>query len=173
MKEFQFEEAEPFLAFINANREHFIGHEIKELFTQYWIPRTEDISSDEPVVFVMDDCCIVVDFFFPSDITISIGTREEIQEDTSLSSVMNTKKAVHDYYGCELDWGVKKEDIEGCKIIGVELERFTEWPDMEIIQRPKIGDYFSTVRISLSSGKTLCLSGDSSIADGYVLLWCE
>ena len=70
----------------------------------------------------------------------------------------------------------KKEEIENCKIIGVTVDRFShafECNPCTGEMRPEGGDYFSTIRLFLDSGTTLCFCGEDSISDGYMDMWCE
>ena len=80
-----------------------------------------------------------------------------------------------DYYDEELELGEEKHLIENCVITDIQIERFSYEFECDIQGniRPEGGDYFSTIRLYLDSGKVLCFRGADSICDGYIEIWCE
>ena len=73
-----------------------------------------------------------------------------------------------------LEWR-KKEDIEDNVILEVTVERFSHAFEHNIQGDMRLGsgDYFSTIRLHLESGKILCFAEDEAVADGYIRYWCE
>lgn len=176
MKNFNFVEAIPFINFIKANENKLIGSKLKKLHTLYWPQQSYEHMTDEPIVMEIDDYCVCICYFVPSDIEIFVGKKKEIEKSQTFLNVMNIRNIVHDYYDEEFGVGVKKELIENCVINKIEVERFTEAFECNPITeevRPDGGDYFSTIRIYLDSGVILCLCGAESICDGYTYIWCE
>ena len=105
-----------------------------------------------------------------------IGTKEELVKDQEVADIVNIRGQVYDYYCEEFGRGIKKELIENCKIVDIQVNRFSEAFECNGAtgeMRPDGGDYFSTIRICLDSGGSLCLCGVDSITDGYVEVWYE
>ena len=174
MWKFQFVEATPFIEFIEKNKSRIIGHILKELFTDYWPDKIRYMMSDQPFIIRIDDLFIMINYLIPSDIELIIGSKEEIAQ-VDKCDMLQIKNRLQDYYEEEFEDGVKKELIEGRIITGIDIERFSEEFECNCQgkTRPAGGDYFSTIRIRLDSGTTLCLCGDDAIVDGYMRFWCE
>ena len=85
------------------------------------------------------------------------------------------KSLLVDYYGEEFGYGEDKDQIEGRIILDVSVERFSEAFRCGKTgkMRPAGGDYFSTIRLFLDSGKILCSTGLDDITDGWNEMWCE
>lgn len=176
MKIFDFTEAEPLIAFFEANKDNIIGHNLNRLDMQFWPEIGWPVNSDEPVVLELDNCFVEINYLVPSDIEIIVGTKEEISQNKDVADIINIRNLVVDYYAEEFERGVKKELIENCKITGIEIERFSEAFECNGAtgeERPEGGDYFSTIRLQLDSGISLCFCGADSLFDGYIDVWCE
>ena len=176
MNTYSFTEATPLLKFIDENKRYIIGSTLKYLHTEYWPEHGQRSLSDIPVVLEMADYCIVVNYLIYSDIELIIGKKEEIVTDQDVAYIVNIRNEIHDYYSEEFGCGIKKEQVENCKIVDIQVDRFSEAFECNGAtgeMRPDGGDYFSTIRICLDSGVILCLCGVDSITDGYVEIWYE
>ncbi len=176
MKRFAFVEATPFIEFIKTNEKKLLGCTLKKFHTLYWPEQNWTMKSEKPVVLEIDNYCVAIHYFVPSDIEIFVEKKEIAETNNAFSDMMNIRNEVYDYYEEEFGRGVKKERIENCVINRIEVERFSESFEIEPTTgkvRPDGGDYFSTIRIYLDSGLVLCLCGAESICDGYIYVWCE
>ena len=168
-----FTEAESLLGFLEKHKSKIVGHKLKHLFANYWPEKGRYSLSDEPFIIELDDCFIMIQYLIPSDITFFIGSEEEIRPIDE--GILDIKERLVDYYVEEFERGEKKEDIEDNVILDVSVERFSHAFEYNIHgdMRPEGGDYFSTIRLHLESGKSLCFVGDEALADGYIRYWCE
>ena len=176
MKTYSFTEATMLMKFIDENKENIIGCSLKQFHTEYWPHYGRSSLSDIPVVLEFANYCIAINYLIYSDIEIVIGTKDKLQRNKTIADVINIRNVIHDYYSEEFELGIKKELIEGCKIVDIQIERFSEAFECNGAtgeMRPDGGDYFSTIRICLDSGVVLCLCGVDAITDGYVEVWCE
>lgn len=178
MDKYKFMEAQPFIDFIEKHNNELINHTIEKFDVLYWPNKKKEykIISEYPVIFHMDNFCILVNYFVFSDVEVIVGKKEELENIDNALNVINIRYEVHDYYNEEFGRGIKKEFIEGCKITNIEIERFSEAFEVNPCtgeMRPDGGDYFSTIRIYLDSGIILCICGVDSITDGYISVWCE
>ena len=176
MREYSFTEATPLIDFLDKYSGRIIGNQIKNFYVDFWPNYGRYSLSDRPVVLELNDCFVVISYLIPSDIGIIVGTEDEVSQNKDAADMINIKNVLVDYYDTEFSRGVKKEEIENCKIIKVEVERFScafECNPVTEEIRPDGGDYFSTIRMHLDSGVTLCFCGADSITDGYVEVWCE
>ena len=176
MKEYNFTEATPLIDFLDSHRDSIIGSCLKNFYVHYWPNYGSYIMSDEPVVLQLDDRFVVVYYFLPSDIEIIVGTREEIEQHRDAASMLQMKDRLVDYYDQEFGRGAKKDEIENCRITEIRIDHFShafECNPCTGEMRPEGGDYFSTIRLCLDSGTTLCFCGADSISDGYIEVWCE
>ena len=173
MKKYTFIEATPLLSFLEENKSKIVGHILKHLFANFWPDKGRYSMSDEPFIIELDDCFILIQYLIPSDITFYVGSEDEIRQIDN--DILRIKEYVNDYYGEEFGSGEKKEDIEDNVIRDITVERFSHAFEYNIRgdMRPEGGDYFSTIRLHLESGKTLCFVGDDAIVDGYIRYWCE
>ena len=176
MREYDFIEAAPLIAFLNKYQDKIIGNHIKNFYVHFWPNYGRYSLSDRPVVLELDDCFVVINYFIPSDISIIVGAKDEVSQNKDVADMINIKNMLVDYYDTEFSRGVQKEKIENCKITKIDIERFSNAfecnPVTEEI-RPEGGDYFSTIRMHLDSGVALCFCGADSITDGYIEVWCE
>ena len=173
MKVFNFMEAQPLLRFIDSHSEEIVGHTIKSLYINYWPERDYRIMSDEPVVLEMDNGCILLEYLIFSDMTIKIGSKEEIRQEDRVDDIIRFRNENPNYFECE-DL-VNKDDIEGRTISKITVDRFSHAFECNIQgdERPEGGDYFSTIKLHLDNGMILCFCGADAEADGYVFSWCE
>lgn len=176
MNTYSFMEAAPLLKFIDENKKCIIGCALKQFHTEYWPEHGRRSLSDIPVVLELENYCIAINYLIYSDIEIVIGTKDKLERNEAIADVINIRNVIHDYYSEEFECGIKKELIENCKIVDIQIERFSEAFECNGAtgeMRPDGGDYFSTIRLYLDSGVVLCLCGVDSITDGYVEVWCE
>ena len=175
MRTYRFTEAEHLIAFIKENKEKIIGCCLHQLYTDYWPCCQRTSISDIPVVIAISDYYLIIEYLIPSDIEITVGTKDEIVKNNEIVDVMSNKSEMVDYYNEEFGDGIKKELIENCKIEDISVERFSNAFECNIDgdMRPQGGDYFSTIRVFLDSGKVLCLRGAEALLDGYIEIWCE
>ncbi len=176
MKEYDFTEATPLLSFLEMYQEKIVGKRLKNFYTNYWPDYGHRSLSEYPIVFELEGYFVEISYFVPSDMGILIGTKEELEQNKDIKDIINIKNRLIDYYNEEFARGVKKEEIENCKITGIEVECFSsafECNPCTGEMRPEGGDYFSTIRIHLDSGIALCFCGADSILDGYIEIWCE
>lgn len=176
MNTYSFTEATPLLQFIEENKTSIIGSTLKYLHTEYWPEHGRRSLSDIPVVFEFENYCIVINYLVYSDMELIIGKKEELVKDRDVEFLVNIRDRRYDYYSEEFECGINKELIENCKIVDIQVDRFSEAFECNGAtgeMRPDGGDYFSTVRVCLDSGIVLCLCGVDSITDGYVEVWYE
>ena len=175
MNTYSFTEATPLLKFVEANKKHIIGSKLKRLHIQYWPNHGRNSLNEIPVVLEFENYCIAVNYLIYSDMELLIGTKGELVKDQILAAVVNIRNEVHDYFSEEFGCGIQKELIENCKIVDIQIERFSDAFEYNTNGdiRPSCGDYFSAIRICLDSGISLCLCGVDSITDGYIEVWCE
>lgn len=169
MKSFYFEEATPLIEFFEQHKNSIIGHTLEELITDNWPVKAQRVLSDTPVILKLDNCILVVTYFFPSSVEIRVCIKEELENDMNIVGLLHREP--HHFDRCD----IKKQEIQGRIITDISVERFSDAfecnPDGDM--RPAGGDYFSTIRLFLHKGKTLCLRGADSIIDGYSEMWCE
>ena len=173
MKTYTFTEAKPLLDFIESHSKEIIGHRIKTLYINYWPELDRHIMSDEPVVLEMDNGCILLEYLIYSDLTITTGTKDEIHQQDRVDIVMSFRDEIINYF--EFADSIKKDDIEGRKVINITVDRFSHAFEYNIQgdERPEGGDCFSTIRLHLDNGVKLCFCGADAEADGYIFSWCE
>ena len=134
-----------------------------------WPVKNFRIRSDVPVILQLDDDFLVISYHYPSSMALQVCCKEALENDMNIVDLLQKrprKFARND---------IKKRQLEGRRITNITVERFSDAfecnSDGDI--RPAGGDYFSTIRLYLDHGNTLCLTGADSICDGYSELWCE
>ena len=175
MNVYSFTEAQPLMDFIASHYNEIVGHTIKKLYINFWpgLGLFKYIMSDEPVVLEMDNGCIRLTYLVFSDLTITTGSKEELQQDEEVERVMRVRDSVTNYF--TFDDSVKKEDIEGRTVTDISVDRFScafEY-NIQDDMRPEGGDYFLTIRLYLDNGMRLCFCGADAEADGYIFSWVE
>ena len=176
MKTYTFTEATPLLNFIAENKQHIVGGTLKRFDAEYWLHHNSKIISDLPIVLLINDYCVAVNYLVPSDMELIIGTKEELTKTQEIHLVVTARDEIIDYFGQQFETGIKQECIEGCTIKDIHIERFSdefECNGATSEMRPAGGDYFSTIKLHLDSGVVLCLRGAEAILDGYIEYWCE
>ena len=176
MKEYCFTEATPLIEFLDRNQSKIIGRRLKNFYIEVWPEYGRRVLSDRPVVLELEDCFIVINYLIPSDISMLVGTRNEVAQDKDVDEMIHIKDGFSDYYNQKFCHGVKKEEIENCRITKVEVQKFScafECNPITEEIRPEGGDYFSTIRLYLDSGSILCFCGADSMTDGYIEVWCK
>lgn len=176
MRKYSFTEATPLIEFLEKYQNKIVGSHLKNFYIDFW-PDYESYSlSCNPVVLELDDFFVVIHYLIPSDMDIVIGTKEEVSQNKDVAGMINIKNELVDYYNEEFSRGVKKEEIENCKITKIDVKRFSHEFECNPVtgeMRPEGGDYFSTIHLYLDSGTVLCFCGADSITDGYIEVWCE
>lgn len=173
LKTFRFKEARPLLDFIDSYSKEIVGHTIRTLYINFWPDLDHPIMSDEPVILEMDNRYILLEYLIYSDLTITIGNRDELRQNDRVDAVMSIRDNIINYF--EFCDSVKKEDVEGQTVIKVTVDRFSHAFEYNIQgdERPEGGDYFSTIKLYLDNGMILCFCGADAEADGYICSWCE
>ena len=166
-KRFDFYNAEPLLKFISQNRDRIIGQHIRHFYSS--LPFGG--MSNTPLAFELDDYCIIISYYFYSDMTLHVVGSKDLQNDLSLNFLYkdipesrNLKQWVHE------------EDFPfiGQAISNIRIHRFSH--EFEINPstgetRPDGGDYFSVITVALSTGQEFNICAADTICDGYVEIW--
>ena len=166
-KTFEFYHAEPLLAFINQNRDRFIGQHIKHFYSS--APFGE--MADTPLAFELDDYCVIVSYYFYSDMTLYVVSTEDLKNDLSLNFLFRDIPE-----SSKLELWVHEEEFPfiGHVISDIHIRRFSH--EFEINPstgetRPDGGDYFSVITIVLSSGQEFNICAAATFCDGYIEIW--
>ncbi len=172
METIRFTEAEPFIEFIERNKQSILGHTLVQYCSDWW-PVNRKWITDEIIILEMDDYCLAFSYLIPSDIEITIGTKKELESDKNYVEMLHIKQHLRSFFEDDPYYNETKHLIEGCKVVGVEVERFSKEFECNCYTgetRPDGGDYFNVIRLFLDSGTTLCFDG---YGEGYTEFWCE
>lgn len=167
IREYTFYEAEPFLKFIEENIDKLAGKEIKRVYTD----GVFGSITDTPVAFEFEDVCIVVEYFFYSDIKLTVTDPKTFYEDESFEYVRGARSV--DTEASDWDKDMLFPYI-GRSVKDAALERFSE--EFEINgatgeTRPDGGDYFKTIAVFFDNGMQFFICGQDAMDDGYMRLW--
>ena len=173
MKTINFTEAKPLISFFEENKERIIGNTLKHLYTDYWISYENKSMSDLPIILELERFYVVIEYYLTSDLDISIGSIDEVYNNEETESVINRRNEILNYF--TFHDSVKREDVEGRKIVNITIEQFSHSFESSINGdiRPDGGDYFSTIKVHLDNRLNLCFCGADADCDGYVISWCE
>jgi len=163
-----FKEATPLIEFINKNKSKIINQSIKGIYItgNPLFSRGEKYAwSDTPVILIIGDYEIIIDYMFYSDIDIMIKPLEnsmtEYEKEYEYGSLLFKSKPY---------WNAP----DNLEIADIEITRFSS--EFEINPstcetRPEGGDYFSVVAFRLKDNRRLCICAQDSFSDGYVDIW--
>lgn len=175
MKEYSFDTLAPLLAFIEDNKKYFLNATLKNVYTDLGDSNVpfHSHSTDESIMFLMDDIYLIVDYYIPSDITIKIAILDEVKKDKRLSHLLT----------CDADdepTGFmdrpQKSDLQNHKIVSFGVEQFSNSfiiNPVDDSERPDGGDYFGTVFVELDNGVQICICGADAYSDGYMKVWAR
>ena len=176
MKEYNFTEATHLITFLKVNHDKIVGKCLKNLYIDYWFDSYCSSFTCEDIIIELGACFISINYRFKSNLTITVGTKEEMLQNRFFASIINMKYETEDYYNIKLDSGIRSAEIEGRMVNRISVEQFSEAFECNPVTgeiRPEGGDYFSTIRLCLDGGRTLCFCGANSMANGYTCVWCE
>ena len=167
LKTYSFIEASPFLAFLDQNKEKILGERI----VKYYSCVPFDGLSESPLVFELENFSIIVQYFFLSNLTITLADVNTVRNDLSLNFMYREEPWSKN---CE-DW-VHEENAPflGKKIADIEVERFSESFEINPStgeSRPRGGDYFSVITVILDDGDYFKICAAPTICDGYIECW--
>lgn len=187
---YDFTEAEPLLRFIDENRDKIIGQHIRGfysvgLFAGYsdfynmtenepddWVFYTllSGGETDCPIAFRLDDFCIVVEYYFISELGLYITDTDSLISDLSLNFLF---KDIPE--SSALSYNLKKTEFPYTdkEISDIQIERFSE--EFEIDPStgetcPDGGDYFSTITVTFTDNERMHIHGGDADDDGYMFM---
>lgn len=170
VRKVEFRYRHEFLDFLAENKDKIIGNCIKGFYNGYGV---YDALIDDPLALVFDTFCVVIEYFFWSDITIYIVDRATFEKDPSLEFIYK------DVVGLSISFPQEKDEafpLCGVPIKRVSLSPFTNEFYTNVardIVRPEGGDYFREIKIELENGQALCICAEDPISDGYCRAWIE
>ena len=163
---YRFNEATPFLSFIDQHRDSIVGHTLKAVLYSGALP------SDDAVYFVLDNIALGVEYLSPSIIRILVAEETDFEyryvrgwDDQEIGAKFHSRMAGwKDQCLIRSDrWVLQK------RIVGLSIGRFShEYADSVNTSRPDGGDYFSWIKLSFDDGTELYLEAQDGEADGYV-----
>ena len=174
MKEYHFDKATPLLEFLEENKELYVHRTLKRMFSDmgFYVP-FRGTMLENAIGFLIDETCIIIDYYVPSSMTLRIATLEEIQNDKTLQWMLRRYEEVEDKETHPLLMShVPLKDMKDHKISSIEVERFSSMIELtEDAKRPAGGDYFGTIKLVLDNGVEICFCGADALCDGYIQLW--
>ena len=176
MRKFHFIEATTLVTLIEAYKSKIIGKRLKNLYVDFWPDYGHHSSFSAPIILELGSNYFVINYGVTSDMTVIVGTKDEIQQDRFVTQMLQNKEEDDEnYYSGPFECGATKDEIDGRIIKRISVKRFSDSFESDIYgnRRPKGGDYFSVIRLHLDSGTVLCFCGASGICDGYTDIWCE
>lgn len=167
MKEHRFTEAAPFLRYITQNKERIIGKRIVGYYSDAWFGS----MAENPIVFEMEDYCIIVRYYWLSSVTLYIVDTDTFKNDMSLNflykDVPGSRNVTEWVYKCDAPF-------IGKKIVDIQVDRFSEGFEMNPATgelHPDGGDYFSVITVFLDDGSCFHVCAADFIYDGYIETW--
>jgi len=164
---YSFCEAEPFLCFLEENKQHIAGQKICNFYSGAgW-----GGLSESPLVIELEQFSIIIHYFFYSDIHIHVVDKETVQQDRSLNFLWRDIPESRNV----TEW-VRPIDCPyiGSVIVGIKVERFSTAFEINPSTgetRPDGGDYFSTITVLLDDGGAFYICAADAVCDGYVEVW--
>lgn len=164
-KEYTFTEATPFLKFLEEHRNEIIGQRMKSFYLgSYYEDSRACLGTDNPIVVELEKFSIAIQFFWLSDITLTVFDTEMLKNDRDLRFLYaNTP------YSKETRFPVEEiaTSCKGERIKNISIERFTHAFE-GIEEHPEGGDYFSTITVTTENDLTFDISGGDAFDDGYI-----
>ena len=168
MKEsFEFNNAEPLLAFLKQYKDRIIGQHIRRFYSS--VPFGQ--MSETPLAFELDDYSIVISYNFLSTLEFYVTDSRSLRNDLSLNFLYRDIPESRNVR----QW-ISEEAFPyiGHAITEIRIDRFSHGfeinPSTEET-RPDGGDYFSTITVLLSSGQAFSICAEDAVFDGYVRIW--
>ena len=167
-REFKFTEAAPLIQCIENNREKLIGQKIMHYYRDSCTG-----AGESPAVFVVGDIAIIVYYYWYSCMSIVAVDKESFFADTTLhflyKDIPESRNVWHTEYRYD-----DHVDFVGKRIKNISVERFSD--AHETCQnlggaRPEGGDYFKTITVQMSNGKSFYICGEDALMDGYMDVW--
>lgn len=167
IQRFTFVEAGPLLQFIRKNRTKIVGQHIRGFYSA---APFGSISSS-PVVFELDDYCLIMAYYWYSDLTVYIVNAKVLKRDLSLNFLYKEIPESRNL----TNW-VWKEDIPyiGQEITDICVKCFSRSFEINPStgeRRPDGGDYFSVITFMLSDNDEIHICAAPPTCDGYVEVW--
>ena len=166
-KEFRFIEATPLIQTIAQYKDKLIGPKIMHYYRD-----SKTGAGESPAVFVVGDVAIIVYYYWYSCMNVTVVDKESFYADTSLHFLYKDIPASRNVWYTEYRY----DDVEfvGKRIKNIKVERFSE--AHETCQslgraRPDGGDYFKTITVEMSNGKSFYICGEDALFDGYMDVW--
>ena len=178
MIRYAFYTATELVSFLEKYKQYYEGCTLKYVsanLISFKNPLRHHIT-DEPVIFQIDDICVAVDCYFPSDMRICAGNLDEFAEVVPEYRIIDMLKNENNTELCGFMDFPEIENIKNRKIVSIDVEHSTEGfciNESNDTFRPDGGDYFNTVTITLDSGVRICIRGADASYDGYTTIWAE
>ena len=173
---YRFYEAASLMRFIEDNRKVFIGHALIYSSVYFWHARFNGEFIDEPFILESDNGFIDIDFRYPSEMTITVGTKDEFLRDKNYEKILRNRKPISAYVGTKSYGGPATDCAEDYTIVDIEVERFSHAFECEPSSgaiRPDGGDYFSEIVLTFRNGRKLFIRGSDAANDGYTEIWVK
>ena len=160
-----------FQSFIDTYKNDLIGKSINGYFN-YGGHYT--LTNDGPVVLWIGSKCIILNYFFLSDVVIDVVPYNDLENDPKISFIYFGELDESSYrYEMVLD---ETFPLYNVPIKDITLDGFTEKFEVNAATgdtRPAGGDYFSTIRLIMADNRKLCLCAEDAESDGYIDTWIE
>ena len=164
------------MSFIEENRKAIIGHVLIYSSVYFWHARFNAGLFDEPLILESDNGFVDIDFRYPSEMTITVGTKDEFLRSRNYEKILRNRKPISAYIGTKSYGGAVTDCSEDFTIVDIEVERFSHAFECEPSSgtiRPAGGDYFSAIILMFRNGRKLHIQGSDAANDGYTEVWQE
>ena len=167
VKKYTFTEAWPLKQFFRENRKKFLGQHIHAFYSDNEFAQT----AFSPVVFELDDYCLVVDYEFYSNMKLYVVDKKTFNQDKSLNFLYtDTPYSKNNGYYIEK----QKFPYIGDEITDIEIKQ-TSYPlkisEAHDIYLPKGGDYFTTITVIMDEEWEFCICAAAAVVDGGIEVW--
>jgi len=157
--------------FISVNKAQLIGRKIDEY---YCYGGCMNMGSAEPIVLVIGNLCVCLDYLFLSSITIHTFSKETFKSDISLNFLYKDTCCSRNLrFAIMLDEEFPLYDF---RIEDISVDKFSHKFEINSSTgetRPEGGDYFSVIKFHMENEKKLCICAADAICDGWVDAWIE
>ena len=184
---FRFDEATPFLEFIDQFRDRIVGHTLKACYINLDCFGEHDIDewghtnrtvSEGVSFFILDDICIGLKYHFLSHADIIICEEEDFKviddnyrdNEKLVAFLWGIPGIVDEYSNC-LTWDPELPAMNQ-KIVDISIGRFSQgYEDSSSTERPDGGDYFSWISLALEDGTEVIARAMNAVYDGCMELY--
>ncbi len=176
MECYRFYEAASLLSFIEENRKAFIGHVLIYSSVYFWHAGFDGEFIDEPLILESDNGFADIDFRYPSEMTLIVGTKDEFLRDRKYEKILRNRKPISAYIGTKSYGGPATDCAEDYTLVDIGIERFSnafECDPSSGAIRPAGGDYFSKIILTFRNGRKLYIQGSDASNDGYAEIWID